>query len=73
MKMGWNTNFSKYNIILGSKSPRRKDILESMGFKFSVQKVDFEEKVNFSKSVKNIAQSISILKSTSFQKLKEYD
>ena len=71
--MEWNTNLSKCNIILGSKSPRRKDILKKMGIKFTVQKIDFEENTDFSKSIKDVAQSISRLKSNSFNKLKKND
>ena len=36
-------DFSKYNFILASGSPRRKQLLEEMGFKFSVVKTDADE------------------------------
>ena len=71
--MKLNTNISDYNIILGSKSPRRKEILSKMGIKFKVIQINFNENADFSKPIEDIAQSISILKANSFNKLKKND
>ena len=71
--MKLNTNISNYNIILGSKSPRRKEILSKMGIKFKVIQINFNENADFSKPIEDIAQSISILKANSFNKLKKND
>ena len=68
-----NTNLSNYNIILGSKSPRRKSILEKIGLKFTIQKIDFDEKTDLSKSIEEVACSISKLKSKAFNNLKKQD
>ena len=37
MKMACNINLNKYNIILGSQSPRRKELLQKTGLKFIVE------------------------------------
>ena len=44
-----------------------------MGLNFSVEKIDFDEKTDFSQSIQKIAQSISIIKSNAFNKLKKND
>ena len=71
--MQLNTNKSNYNIILGSKSPRRKEILSKMGIKFKVIQIDFNEDTDLSKPIEEVAQSISILKANSFNQLKKND
>ena len=71
--MQLNTNTSNYNIILGSKSPRRKEILSKLGIKFKVIKIDFNEDTDLSKPIEDIAKSISILKANSFNQLKKND
>ena len=68
-----NTNLSNYNIILGSKSPRRKSILDKIGLKFTIQKIEFVEKADFSKSIEEVACSISKLKSEAFNNLNKQD
>jgi len=71
--MQLNTNISGYKIILGSKSPRRKEILSKMGIKFKVIQIDFNENTDLSKPIEEVAQSISILKANSFNQLKKND
>ena len=44
-------NLEKYNIILGSNSPRRKELLTDIGLKFSTKKIDCEE--NYPDSLKS--------------------
>ena len=68
-----NTNLSNYNIILGSKSPRRKSILDKIGLKFTIQKIEFDEKTDLSKSIEEVACSISKLKSEAFNNLNKQD
>jgi septum formation protein len=35
----------KYDLVLGSQSPRRREILEKAGFKFRIQNIDYNEKI----------------------------
>jgi len=71
--MKLNINLSNYNIILGSKSPRRKEILNKMGINFKIKYIDFNEKADLSKSIEDIAESISLQKSNEFNKLNKND
>ena len=41
--MECNTNLNNYKIILGSHSPRRKELLEKTGLKFIVKSSDVKE------------------------------
>ena len=41
--MECNTNLNNYKIILGSHSPRRKELLEKTGLKFIVKATDVKE------------------------------
>ena len=55
---------SKYNIILGSNSPRRREILKKLGFNFNVIVSNYDENINFKKysaeqAVKIIAEKKS--------------
>lgn len=53
-------NLDKYNVILASASPRRQELLEKMGVKFSVKKAEtdeyFPENFSGAKIVKFLAQ-----------------
>jgi septum formation protein len=51
--------FKNYNFILGSNSPRRKEILKDIGLKFSVFPSNIKE--NFNKNIKleNIGSFLS--------------
>ena len=71
--MGWNTNLNDYNIILGSKSPRRKELLKKLGLKFTVQPIKVKENFEDFKKIEIAAESMSILKSNSFKNLKKRD
>ena len=71
--MEWNINLKKYNIILGSQSPRRKELLEKMGLEFSIKINKVKEKFENFKNIKNAAKAMALLKSNSFKKLKKND
>ena len=71
--MKLNINLSNYNIILGSKSPRRKEILNKMGINFKIKYIDFNEKADLSKPIEDIAESISFQKSNEFNQLNKND
>lgn len=62
-------NFPKMKILLASNSPRRKELLQSLGYEFDVVKVDCEEIYPKNLSVEKIAEYLSELKSNAFRKL----
>ena len=49
-------------ILLGSNSPRRKELLQSLGFDFEVVSIDCDEVFPENLSVENIAGYLSELK-----------
>ena len=53
----------KYNIILGSASPRRKELLSGIGLKFSIQTTNKEEKYLLSLKEEEIAEFLAKQKS----------
>ena len=53
----------QYNIILGSASPRRKELLLDIGLTFSIQKTDKEETFSYSLKGEKIAEFLAIQKS----------
>ncbi len=57
---------SNYDIILASASPRRRQLLEEIGIKFTVQKVDVEENYPIDYPVEKVAQYISEVKAATF-------
>tara|TARA_S200000501_G_scaffold373572_1_gene421023 strand:+ start:1741 stop:2337 length:597 start_codon:yes stop_codon:yes gene_type:complete len=69
--MEWNTNLNKYNIILGSQSPRRKELLEKIGLKFTIKKSEAKEKFSNFKNIERAAKSMALLKANSFNNLKK--
>ena len=71
--MKLNINLSNYNIILGSKSPRRKEILNKMGINFKITHIDFNEQADLSKPIEDIAESIAFQKSNEFNHLNKND
>ena len=57
---------SKYSIILGSNSPRRREILKNLGFNFNVKVSSYDENINFkkysaAKAVKIIAEKSPLI------------
>ena len=58
-------------ILLGSNSPRRKELLKDLGFDFSVVKIDCEENYPQNLPVSEIAGYLSELKSSAYENLKE--
>ena len=52
----------KYQIVLGSGSPRRKELLERLGLEFSIRKADIEEVFPDNLSPKEIAEYLAKLK-----------
>ena len=50
---------SKYSIILGSNSPRRREILKKLGFNFNVRVSNYDENINFKKY--SAAQAVKII------------
>ncbi|MBF25466.1 MAG: septum formation protein Maf [Flavobacteriales bacterium] len=59
-----NTNF---NIILGSKSPRRIELLKLMGFNFKIQQLDIDESYPNSLTPTQIAVFLSKKKANSYK------
>ena len=66
--------FPKYDYILGSKSPRRQQLLKSLGIDFKVQLKDVEENFPDSLPIKEIPVFLAKLKAVPFlSELKEND
>lgn len=69
--MNW---IKKYHIILGSKSPRRQQLLKELGLKFSVQVIEVDEHFPEGLSMVEIPVYLAKLKANAFKgKLKEND
>jgi septum formation protein len=51
------------NIILASKSPRRKQLLEQMGFNVKVEPIDIQENFPESVEIDDVAEYLAIKKS----------
>ena len=73
MKMACNTNLNKYNLILGSQSPRRKELLQKTGLKFIVEISEAKEEFENYKKIEDAAKSMALLKAKSFKNLKNND
>ena len=58
-------------ILLGSNSPRRKELLKSLGYDFDAISIQCEEVYPQNLPLENIAAYLSELKSKSFRKLKK--
>ena len=67
MKMACNTNLNKYNIILGSQSPRRKELLEKTGLKFIIKISEVKEEFENYKNIEDAAKSMALLKAKCFK------
>ena len=68
--MECNTNLKNYKIILGSHSPRRKELLEKIGLKFIVRPSDVEEDFKNFINIEEAAKAMANLKAKSFNDLK---
>ncbi len=71
--MECNINLNKYNIILGSQSPRRKELLQKTGLKFVIKITEVEEEFKNYKNIERAAKAMALLKANSFKNLKEND
>lgn len=61
------SNLNRYNIILASASPRRKDLLENIGLKFSVKLLEgIDESYPVELSGEEIAKHISLKKANAY-------
>lgn len=58
-------------LLLASKSPRRKELLESLGFQFDVISIDCDENYPNDLPIEKIASFLSELKANSFQEINE--
>ena len=58
-------------ILLGSNSPRRKELLQSLGFDFEVVSIDCDEVFPENLSVENIAGYLSELKADAYRNLEK--
>lgn len=58
-------------ILLASQSPRRKELLVSLGFDFEVVKIDCEEILPENIEIENAAAYLSELKANAFRKLEQ--
>ena len=57
---------SKYNIILGSSSPRRKELLTDLGVKFTIKTINKEEKYPVILKDEDIAKFLALQKASYF-------
>ena len=71
--MACNINLNKYNIILGSQSPRRKELLQKTGLKFIVEISEAKEEFENYKKIEDATKSMALLKAKSFKNLKNND
>lgn len=55
-----------YHLILGSKSPRRKQLLEALGLSFEVRSKDTDESWDASLSVEKVAEFLAVKKAKAF-------
>lgn len=65
--------FNLMNILLASKSPRRKEILESLGCQFEIVNIECNEVFPNEMPVKEVAGYLSKLKADAYDSLKEND
>lgn len=59
-------NLTKYNIILASKSPRRKQLLEKLGIRFKVENKEVDEIIPNHLALENVPEYLAKLKATPF-------
>jgi len=72
--MTFDNRLEPYKIVLGSKSPRRKYLLEELGIKFEVRTIDCEELHPEDMLPKDIAPYLAQLKANAFRsELQEND
>lgn len=54
-------------IILGSNSPRRRELLEEIGFDFEVKRMDVEERISPEWDIMQVAEKLSMLKNDAYR------
>jgi len=59
----------KYNIILGSASPRRRDLLNGLGIKFKIMSIDYDERFPNGMKKEEIPVYLAIQKNEKFSYL----
>ena len=60
-------------ILLGSNSPRRKELLQNLGFDFEVVSINCDEIFPENLEVKNIAAYLSQLKAKAYRKIEKHE
>ncbi len=58
---------SRYRFVLGSKSPRRSDLLEQLGLLFVIRSSDFDEVINDSISIEQMSEYLAEQKAESLR------
>ncbi len=63
----------KYQILLASKSPRRRELLESAGYKFEIVNSNADETVNENVAPGNVAEFLAVKKANGVERIADTD